>query len=96
MKKQWTAAALADLDHIYAYYQEYSEQGAKNVIRDILDRVDSLNYPHQYQVYDVLPAYRRMVVRDYLILYKVHEDVVVIYKVISGKQKPSEFLTVTS
>ena len=92
MQKIWTDQALKELDLIYNYYAQKSEQGANNVINDILESVDQLSFPDQYQQYEYAPAYRRIVVRDYLILYKGNKQSIYIHKIISSKQNPTHQL----
>ena len=64
----WTTQAKQDLKNVYEYWKKKSVQGAKNVRSDILKSLKTIYYAKQYQVDDINPKYRRIVVRTY---YKV-------------------------
>lgn len=71
----WDNHAKADLKLIFDFLQLKSPQGAKNVIRDIIDQTKNIHFAKQYQVDEFLgEPYRRMIVRNYKIIYKVHSE----------------------
>jgi plasmid stabilization system protein ParE len=84
----WTNQAKIALKHIYTYYKEKSLQGARNVKSDLLNSPKKIYYSKQYQLDDINPKYRRVVVRDYKILYKEENGVIYILDVISTRQSP--------
>ena len=86
-KVRWTIDALDSLKDIFDFYKFKSLQGAKNVKRDILNSPKSVIYPEQYQIDEVDPRYRRIIVRDYKVLYKEIDGVIVIYDVICTLKK---------
>lgn len=61
----WTKQAKVSLRKIYDYYKEKSLQGAKNVKNDLLKSPKTIYYSKQYQVDEINPKYRRIVVQDY-------------------------------
>jgi len=61
-------------------------QGAKNVIADILQAPKSIHYSKQYQLDDINPNYRRIVVRDYKLLYKERDNSIQIIDIVCTKQ----------
>jgi len=66
----WTLQAKESLKEIYDYYKKKSLQGAKNVKNDILKSPKTIHYSKQYQVDDINAKYRRIVVRDFKVLYR--------------------------
>ena len=84
----WTKQAKAALRKIYDYYQEKSLQGAKNVKSDLLQSPKTILFSKQYQVDDVNPKYRRIVVRDYKVLYKEDKGAIQVMDIISTRQSP--------
>ncbi len=90
LKVRWTIDALASLKDIYDFYKKKSLQGAKNVKKDIFNSPKRVVYPEQYQIDDVNPEYRRIIVRDYKVLYKEIDDVIVVFDVICTLTDPSK------
>lgn len=71
----WDNQAKADLKLIFEFLQIKSAQGAKNVINDIIAQSKNIHLVAQYQVDEFLgEPYRRMIVRDYKIIYKIHSE----------------------
>lgn len=89
-KVEWTDTAKTALKNVFYFHAKYSEQSAENIVNDIIDTADAIVFAHQYQVDDINPNYRRMVVRDYKVLYKVHRKTVSIMNVVSTKDNPKK------
>lgn len=89
-KVEWTDTARAALRNIFNFHVIHSEQSAKNIVNDIIDTADSIVFSNQYQVDDINPNYRRMVVRHYKILYKEHQNIVSIMNIVSTKDNPKK------
>ena len=72
LKIVWSNRAKAQLKSIHDYIKNKlkSPQGAGNVKRDILNISKSIVFAEQYEVDEIQPEYRRMLVRHYKILYK--------------------------
>ena len=71
----WDNQAKADLKLIFEFLQIKSPQGAKNVISDIVAQSKNIRFVEQYQVDEFVgEPYRRMIVRDYKIIYKIHSE----------------------
>lgn len=88
LKIIWTHQARASLKSIYDYYKEKSLQGAKNVKSDLLQSPKTIHFARQYQVDDINPKYRRIIVRDYKVLYKEKRGGIQIVDIVSTKQSP--------
>lgn len=85
----WTKQARAELKKIYDFYKKKSLQGARNVRSDLLQSPKTIYFSKQYQVDDINPNYRRIVVRgDYKILYKEDKGVIKVMDIIGVRQSP--------
>ncbi|MCF8363628.1 MAG: type II toxin-antitoxin system RelE/ParE family toxin [Prolixibacteraceae bacterium] len=86
----WTSLAKKDLKNIFDYWKSKSLQGAKNVVSDIFNSPQTISYANQFQIDDINPKYRRIVVRsNYKVLYKAIGDKIYIMGVISTFQSPN-------
>ena len=90
MRIVWTSQAKASLKKIYEYYKDKSEQGAKNVRNDIYQSPGSIRFAKQYQKDELNPDFRRIIVRDYKVMYKEDNGVVRIVDVQSTRQEPKK------
>ena len=71
----WDNQAKADLKLLFEFIRLKSPQGARNVIRDIVLQTKNIHFVEQYQVDEFLgEPYRRMIVRDYKVIYKIHSE----------------------
>ena len=86
----WTQQAKSAVKDIYKFHKNKSLQGAKNVITDILQGPRSIRYTKQYQLDNINPNYRRIIVRDYKLLYKEKGNKVQILDVICTKESPEK------
>ena len=86
----WDNQAKADLKLIFEFIKLKSPQGAKNVIRDIIIQSKCIHFAEQYQVDEFLgEPYRRMVVRNYKIIYKVQSETEIrILQIFDTRQNP--------
>ncbi|MCK5209264.1 MAG: type II toxin-antitoxin system RelE/ParE family toxin [Cyclobacteriaceae bacterium] len=90
IKVEWTDTAKVALKSIFKFHSINSEQSAENIVNDIIDTADSIVFAHQYQLDDVNPNYRRMIARQYKILYKEDQNIVLIMNVVSSKDDPKK------
>ncbi len=88
LKIVWSKQAKEALKSIYSYYKDKSPQGAKNVKSDLLASPKTIFYARQYQVDDINPNYRRIVVRDYKVLYKEKNGEIQVVDIVSTRQSP--------
>ena len=86
----WTLQAKESLRTIYDYYKNKSLQGAKNVKDDLLRSPKTIAFSKQYQVDEINPKYRRIIVRDFKVLYKESQRKIEIIDIISTRQSPSK------
>jgi len=92
IKVVWTNSAKDHLKTIYTFYKQKSTQGALKLKTDILKSVKSIVFAEQYQIDEIEPEYRRIIVRDYKILYKEIDGEVFIIKIFSMKRFPESQL----
>jgi plasmid stabilization system protein ParE len=96
MNLLWTAFAAEQLDDIYNFLKDKSENAAINVYNDILDEVDILrNFPRIAQVEPLLleypEMYRSLIVRrTYKVVYYFDEETVYIVAVFDCRQNPEK------
>ena len=88
----WDNEAKSDLKLIFEFLKLKSNQGARNVIRDIVNQSKNIHFTNQYQVDEYLgEPFRRMVVRNYKIIYKVHSETEIrILQIFDTRQNPSK------
>lgn len=86
LKVVWTHTAKNQLKTIYNYYKEKSVQGANNIKSEILNATKNICFKEQYQKDEIEPEYRRIIVRDYKILYLIEDEVIYISKIFSTKR----------
>jgi plasmid stabilization system protein ParE len=86
----WDNNAKADLKLIYDFIKLKSPQGAKNVINDIVVASKGIKFTNQYQVDEILgEPFRRIVVRNYKVIYKVQSDSEIrILQIFDTRQNP--------
>jgi hypothetical protein len=58
------------------------------LVPGLLKAPKTIHYSGQYQVDDINPNYRRIVVRDYKVLYKEEGSVIQILDIVCTKQSP--------
>ena len=84
--------AILALKDIYLFYKKKSIQGAENVKKEILNSPKTIYFAKQYQIDDINPKYRRIVVRDYKILYIERKGAIFIMDIVCTKQSPDILL----
>ncbi len=90
IKILWDNEAKADLKLIFEYLKLKSPQAAKNVVQDIVNQSKNIHFTEQYQVDEFLgEPYRRMVVRNYKLIYKIQsESEIRILQIFDTRQNP--------
>jgi plasmid stabilization system protein ParE len=86
----WSDAAKEALKAVFNYHVDYGESSAKKLITEIIDTADEIVFSQQYQVDEINPTYRRIIVRDYKVLYTENNNVVQIMGIVNTKQSPEK------
>lgn len=68
-KVVWTRQARESLNAILNYRYKDIPSARKIIRKDIIDSSKNIVFAKQYQQDEIYPKYRRIVVRDYKILY---------------------------
>lgn len=84
----WSKQAREALKDIYQYYIEKSLQSAMHLKADLLNSPKTIYFSKQYQVDDINPKYRRIVVRHYKVLYKEEKGTIQVVDIVSTLQSP--------
>lgn len=88
----WTKQAQEALTAILDYRYSKIPTARKIVRKDIIEASKNIVFIDQYQSDVIVPEYRRIVVRDYKLIYKSENSIVYILNVVctkSGKEKPT-------
>jgi plasmid stabilization system protein ParE len=91
----WSKTATTQLKQVYDYLKYYRKtpQGAENVRRDILNATSNILAVEQYQKDDINPNYRRIVVRNYKLIFKESGSKIIILRVFDTRQQPNKLLS---
>lgn len=84
----WSQQSIQSLKSIYLYYREKSPRGALNVKNELLNCPKTILFAEQFQADEINPKYRRIIIRDFKVLYKESNGTVQIMDIISTKQSP--------
>ena len=87
MKLEYISTFYEDILSIDSYLEEYPQK-AKRIFEKIDEKLNKLvDHPELYPVYDDFPAFRRIVIEDFLVFYAIKEDddIIEIHRVINGK-----------
>lgn len=78
----WTRQARESLHSILEYRYSEIPSAYKIVRSDIIQASKNITFSKQFQKDDIFPKYRRIVVRDYKILYKEENNTIYILNVV--------------
>lgn len=91
-KVVWTLQAREALNAILDYRYSKILSARKIVRKDIIDASKGVIFIDQFQQDEISPEYRRIIVRDYKLIYKAEKSIVYILNVVctkAEKEKPS-------
>jgi len=83
----WTRHARESLNAILEYRYKDIPSARKIVRKDIIDASNTIVFGEQYQQDNIFPEYKRIIVRDYKILYKELKGVAYVLNVVCTKAK---------
>ena len=84
----WTFESDLDLNEIYEFYFEKSPKVAFQLIQEIVLETEKLVFAKQFQLDEINPNYRRIIVRNYKVLYRLIENEIVVFAVFDCRQNP--------
>jgi|SRR5690606_478582 len=78
----WTRQARESLNAILDYRYKEIPSARKIVRKDIIEASKHIVFVEQYQKDEIFPQYRRIIVRDYKVIYKEQNGIAYILNVI--------------
>lgn len=87
---KWTKTSSSDLQIIFEFYLPKSAKAASNLVDEIINQVEAIDFTHQYQQDDINPRYRRIIIRHFKVLYRVEQNVVFIARIFDTRQNPKK------
>lgn len=89
----WTTNAKLDLKDIYlSLEQNISLPVATKITDKIFESLNSIIFPDQFQIDDYRIDCRRIIVRNYKILYQFHNNIIYVVRIFNTFQDPKKSL----
>jgi len=88
MKIIWSLQAKKALHDVYLYHRQFSESGSLKIKKLILNAPKTIIFSRQYQIDEINPKYRRLIVKQYKLIYIEVENSIWILDIISSLQSP--------
>ena len=87
----WSNRSKKALFIIWKFYSEKNVSAADKMIKGIIETVENISFPEQYQKEEMLEKkYCRAVYRHYKIIYSVDEDILKVLQVFDTRQDPQK------
>ena len=88
LKVIWSNRAKEQLKQIYNYYKSISPRVAKKLKDEILNNVKDLVFAEQYQKDEIQPEFRRIIVKNYKLIYTIDENTIWILMIFDSRKDP--------
>ena len=88
LKVIWSKRAKEQLKQIYNYYKSISPRVAKKLKDEILNNVKDLVFAEQYQKDEIQPEFRRIIVKNYKLIYTIDENTIWILMIFDSRKDP--------
>ena len=89
----WTTNAKLDLKDIYlSLEQNITPLVANKVIDEIFGSLNSITFPDQFQIDEYRIDCRRIITRNYKILYQFHNNTIYVVRIFNTFQDPIQSL----
>ena len=81
-----------DVLDVESNLKEYPQKAKR-----LFEKLDSkllylVEHPEMYPIYDDFPAFRRVVIEDYLVFYSINDNIIEIHRLICGRMNVIEQL----
>lgn len=86
----WSIQAKNSLKEIFEYHSQFSKPAAIRIIESLILAPLKVRFAKQFQVDDINPKYRRIIVADYKILYTTQGDQIFIIDIFCTKKSPEK------
>ena len=92
-KIKYLPLAVQDLNDIARYLSGFYPKTASRVLKELREKITKLgDTPKMCEIYRLDPAYRRMVVDQYLVFYRVNDETVEVHRVLRGAWNLPQYL----
>ena len=94
-KIKYLPLAVQDLNDIARYLSGFYPKTASRVLKELREKITKLgDTPKMCEAYHLDPAYRRMVVDQYLVFYRVNDEIktVEVHRVLRGAWNLPQYL----
>ena len=88
LKVIWSNRAKEQLKQIYNYYKSISPRVAKKLKDEILNNVKDLVFAEQYQKDEIQREFRRIIVKNYKLIYTIDENTIWILMIFDSRKDP--------
>jgi plasmid stabilization system protein ParE len=91
LSPEWTSEAISDLKAIYNHLVEWnSRETAAKITDEILNAPNDIVFGEQFQIDEYYPQYRRIIIRNYKLLYFYNSESIVLVAVFNTRRYPSK------
>ena len=94
-KIQYLPFAVQDLNDIARYLSGFYPNTARRILKEMREKIEKLgDTPKMCEIYRLDPTYRRMVVDQYLVFYRVNDGnhIVEIHRILRGSWNLPQYL----
>ena len=89
----WTSKSFEDISNIHHYLSnKISSETANKIIDEIYQAVNSITFVEQFQIDEYRKDCRRIIVRNYKILYYIKDTEIFVIRVFNTLQDPTKSL----
>ena len=89
----WTSKSFEDISNIHNYLSnKISPETANKIIDEIYQAPNSITFVEQFQIDEYRKDCRRIIVRNYKILYHIKDSEIFIIRVFNTLQDPTKSL----
>ena len=89
----WTSKSFEDISNIHHYLSnKISSETANKIIDEIYQAVNSITFVEQFQIDEYRKDCRRIIIRNYKILYHIKDSEIFVIRVFNTLQDPSKSL----
>ena len=89
----WTSKSFEDISNIHHYLSnKISSETANKIIDEIYQAANSITFVEQFQIDEYRKDCRRIIIRNYKILYHIKDSEIFVIRVFNTLQDPSKSL----
>ena len=89
----WTSKSFEDISNIHHYLSnKISSETANKIIDEIYQAPNSITFVEQFQIDEYRKDCRRIIIRNYKILYHIKDSEIFVIRVFNTLQDPSKSL----